>query len=344
MRWGLIARPETDRGLGIQTRAIADNLHPDVTYIIDVADGERKWRKDFDYPGETFVVRAKGDNRLPMGEMSALLSHSGLDALVTVEAWYDDEVVPTCRRLGIHTANQMNAEFYRAGRTPMVDDWWWPTKWRPVSVPQGPLMPVPVPWVVDSIEHNWDRPLRVLHIVGKPAYGDRNGTRIVAEALEHLNVPIELHVATQESLGRFPSLQRRSSPARIHLGSTANRRELYEGMDILLLPRRYGGLSLQVLEAIGSGLLVLMPDCVPNADWPILPLDWDYDTVMAALPCGPIKPALTLADSVVDTIEKLDANRDALAVSRGHSRAWALNNTWEHLGRRYLERLEYLCA
>jgi glycosyltransferase involved in cell wall biosynthesis len=46
----------------------------------------------------------------------------------------------------------------------------------------------------------------------------------------------------------------------------------YSSGDVLLMPRRFGGLCLPVNEALGAGMPVIMPDISPNNTW--LPDEW----------------------------------------------------------------------
>jgi glycosyltransferase involved in cell wall biosynthesis len=53
---------------------------------------------------------------------------------------------------------------------------------------------------------------------------------------------------------------------------SSDRAELYASFDVLILPRRYGGLCLPMSEALASGLPVIMSNTSPNDA--ILPADW----------------------------------------------------------------------
>jgi glycosyltransferase involved in cell wall biosynthesis len=46
----------------------------------------------------------------------------------------------------------------------------------------------------------------------------------------------------------------------------------YDQGDVLVAPRRYGGLHLPALEALGAGMPVVMTDISPNNTW--LPNEW----------------------------------------------------------------------
>ena len=48
--------------------------------------------------------------------------------------------------------------------------------------------------------------------------------------------------------------------------------DLYRQGDVLVMPRRFGGLCLPAQEALGAGMPVVMPDIDPNNRW--LPQEW----------------------------------------------------------------------
>lgn len=109
---------------------------------------------------------------------------------------------------------------------------------------------------------------RFLHCIGKPAHGDRNGTMLLMYAMQRSRGSFELVVKCQEPIK--PLLK----DPRITWDSSApdDRSELYEGFDALIYPRKYGGLALPLLEALASGLPVIMPNVSPNNT--ILPIHW----------------------------------------------------------------------
>ena len=86
---------------------------------------------------------------------------------------------------------------------------------------------------------------RFLHIVGKPAHGDRNGVMLLMYAMQRSRADFELVVKSQTPLEPFLKDQR------ITWDSSApdDQWRLYAGFDALIMPRRYGGLCLPMNEA-----------------------------------------------------------------------------------------------
>jgi glycosyltransferase involved in cell wall biosynthesis len=109
---------------------------------------------------------------------------------------------------------------------------------------------------------------RLLHIGGKKAARDRNGTETVIEMLKYSKADYELVIKTQTPL----DIKCDDPRLTIDTGNPENREEMYDGYDAMLLPRRYAGLCLPMNEALISGLPVFMTNLMPNSA--ILPPEW----------------------------------------------------------------------
>jgi glycosyltransferase involved in cell wall biosynthesis len=110
-----------------------------------------------------------------------------------------------------------------------------------------------------------DGPLRVLHIVGKRAFADRNGTDIFIRAIQRATRPI--HVTMHSIDEHLPDVVRSRYLSVDRFPSAVDDRwEMYRDQHVLVLPRRYGGLCLPALEAAACGLAVVMPDASPNRE------------------------------------------------------------------------------
>jgi glycosyltransferase involved in cell wall biosynthesis len=109
---------------------------------------------------------------------------------------------------------------------------------------------------------------RLLHVGGKFAAKDRNGTETVLQMLKYSKANYELVITTQ----KFPELNLKDSRITVNNNNPENREELYNGFDAMVLPRRYAGLCLPMNEALISGLPVFMTNISPNNL--ILPKEW----------------------------------------------------------------------
>ena len=109
---------------------------------------------------------------------------------------------------------------------------------------------------------------RLLHIGGRKAARDRNGTETVIEMLKYSKADYELVIKTQTPL----DIKCDDPRLTIDTGNPENREEMYDGYDTMILPRRYAGLCLPMNEALISGMPVFMTNLMPNNA--ILPPEW----------------------------------------------------------------------
>lgn len=259
---GMIVRAD-DTGLGNQTRNLCYMLNPDKVLIIDSTPFNRseqhfEWYKDFN------TDRVLGFPEI--GHYNAWMQ--GLTHVLTCESFYNDYFVNHAMRMGIKTYNQANPEFYSHSVTPptmflMPSTWYlsefedkYPGKVKQLSPPLYPED------YAEAKEINFNRKSkpRFLHIVGKWASKDRNGTKSLLSALVHTKSQFELVIKSQYPLD-FNFFDKRIT---WEIGNTEKQQDLYKDFDAMILPRRYGGLCLPMNEALMSGLPVIMTDISPN--------------------------------------------------------------------------------
>ena len=267
MRIGLIARADS-RGLGIQTKAFHDNMAPAKTMVIDCPSQKPLPLHHDWYPDATWI------NGLPTAHD---FNHwiPGLDVVYTAETGYSRCLWDIARQHDVRTVLHANYEFLDRRDTPTV--WAAPSPWHFEDFPTGTLyLPVPI----TRNPNHWPRTQnRFLHIVGRPAIHDRNGTIDLLNALRHIQSDVTVTIRCQEPgyVGWLTSEHNIKTPNNVTLivdnsGDIPNNNDLYINQDVLVMPRRFGGLSLPVNEALGSGMPVIMPDISPNNRW--LPYAW----------------------------------------------------------------------
>lgn len=330
MRWGLIARSETDRGLGIQTKAMFDNLSPDTTLVV-IVPGSGFASHPENYPGATVV---KLDNH-SLDEQIVRDWWSGLDAVVSVETLYDWRLVEWAKADGVRTIVHGNPEFWMASN-PQPDVWWWPTKWRLDKLPKGLVVPVPVEHREPVAGPLTDSYLRAVHIAGN-AMHDRNGTGILLNAMRQVPKGVKLHIYHQTPMGKnFNSNIR-------HLGAVNDRWTMYDGQHVLVLPRRYGGLCLPALEAMACGVVPIMPNCSPNYDWPVYTVEGDYGRHIQ-MQGGTIETYDAYSTQVANALKNFASDLSRLDKHRERVREWVEQNTWDALEYVYHVALSRSCS
>lgn len=265
MKLGLIARADS-RGLGIQTKGFYDALRPAKTMVVDCPSANPlPLRRDW-YPDATWIDGLPTDRDLRTWLRD-------VDVVYTAETGYGQALWSEAERAGVAAVLHVNPEFLDVRDRPSL--WAAPSMWRFDELPH-PKLHLPVPVTPMSERPAPSTATRFLHVIGRPAIHDRNGTTQLLESLRFVQSPITLTITCQDP-AYVPRLRASAHiPAHIELvvrdGDVPDNRDLYEGQDVLVLPRRFGGLCLPAQEAIGAGMPVVMPAISPNDAW--LPAEW----------------------------------------------------------------------
>jgi glycosyltransferase involved in cell wall biosynthesis len=273
VRLGLIARADS-RGLGVQTHEFFRHMHPDKVMVVDCPSLKPLPIRGDWYYGATWVkgLPTAADFRVWLKD---------LDVVYTAETGYSQALWQEADRAWVKTVLHANYEFLDRADSPTV--WAAPSTWMFHDFPAGTVyLPVPVAsdrFTTDATENVYPH---FLHIVGRPAVYDRNGTRDLLDCLRLVQSEIVVTIKCQEP-GYVESMIRPlPKNVRLHVdsGDVANYWDLYTGHDVLIMPRRFGGLCLPVNEALAAGMPVIMPNISPNNDW--LPSGW----LVHATPAG----------------------------------------------------------
>jgi glycosyltransferase involved in cell wall biosynthesis len=202
----------------------------------------------------------------------------GLDVVFTCETTYSPHLVPIAHSLGVRVVVQPNWEFLDLS-WPQPDLWASPSLWHYDELPENKTY-LPVPIATDRFSSSVassETATHFLHVVGRPAHADRNGTADLLQALQYVTAEVVVDVRCQKPgyvSGLVNELGIRTPgnvTFRVDSADVDNYWDLYQG-DVLLMPRRFGGLCLPVNEALGAGMPVIMPDISPNNTW--LPNEW----------------------------------------------------------------------
>lgn len=279
MKIGIIVRAD-NTGLGFQTKELVDMLKPDKVMIIDYSlfNGNTQhpeWYEEYDC---TRVA-----NGSPSGG-SVMRFLQDLDVVISCELFYNHLIPRMAKRVGTKSVLQYNFELFgnlQNPEIPLPDILLSPSTWNMDIVEemfgnQTKLFYLPPPTneqtfvkakeINMSGTHN-----RLLHIGGKPASQDRNGTKTLIDAIPHCKTEFELVIRSQKPLS-FVNTNNLDRRITIDVSNHDSRSDMYVGFDAMILPRRYAGLCLPMNEALMSGLPVFMTDISPNNE--ILPKEW----------------------------------------------------------------------
>jgi hypothetical protein len=276
MRLGIIARSD-NTGLGNQTRNIVNMLKPDKILLIDSRPfNENKQHPEW-YAGYPCITTKRG-----FASKEEIVSFlRDLDVVFTCESFYSNLFLPLAEKRNIKTINQYNYEFLdlvnddnqRAPSMLISPSVWNLEHVKEVLGDRTQIEYLPPP--IDSNDFTVPRDInmlkthnRILHVAGKFASKDRNGTSSVIDMLQYSTANYELVIKSQtpiETDCKDPRLT-------IDVSNTESNSDLYSGFDAMILPRRYAGLCLPMNESLMSGLPVFMTDISPNNF--ILPQEW----------------------------------------------------------------------
>lgn len=329
-KFGLIARAD-QRGLAYQSYEMFKAMRPAKTLVI--TDVNRQFKDNvgmYKGAGVSTIPYSKGS----LDEKKVRDFLEGLDLVWAHETLYDWRIADWARDMGVKTVVQANPELFthHIDDLPAPDRWCFPTDWmfgRP-GIPDGPVIPNPVPTApvrAGDPEHDV---LNVLHVAGHAAVGDRNGTLLFFEALASLRRRINVTVVGQD--GHLPKLGRLHQNVTVNMNNhgVPDRWSMYEGQHVVVLPRRYGGGSIPAIEAIAAGCVLMMPDCSPNEMWPGPRLRARKGRLQR-VKYGTIETSMVHPMEIAHRLNTLADNREALAAEMATTAAYRYFNRWDSL-------------
>lgn len=269
MKVGLIAFMNSG-GLSAQTRRLAQMLNPYKILLIDssgFSPNKKQYPKDYENYNYT-ITKGFPKNH----DINTFIR--GLTHVLTVENPYNFYLIHACKEAGIKTIVQTNYEFcenIQAPWLPTPDLFLMPSYWKIKEMSKYDAVYLPPPINVKEFESaRKTHKNKFLHIVGTLAFKDRNGTLDLLKAIKGVKKDFKLVIKSQHELPSNYIIK--DSRVFYKIGNVRKNVNLYKGFKALILPRRYGGLSLTTNEALMSGLPVMMPDISPNNK--LLPKQW----------------------------------------------------------------------
>jgi hypothetical protein len=196
-------------------------------------------------------------------------------------------------------------------------------------------VPVEVPWRLRERAETW------LHHAGNGSFRDRNGTRLLQEAMRYVKTPIRLILRAQPHGARniLPEIAR-DKRVEVRVG-TAPYETLWEEGQAFLFCEAWDGLCLPLQEAFAAGMLVVAGDRFPVSEW---------------LPKAPLVPVRRYEEACIgssylsfseahydprDLAAKIDSfhGTDITELSR-LGKEYAEANSWDVLRPKYVKTLE----
>lgn len=291
MRLTLLVRADMT-GLGIQTRAYYKHLKPHKTVLIDISNLNGN-PQHYEWYEDVHVIKGIPTN----DQVNDILQDT--DILLTAETPYNLDLYRIAREKGIKTICVENPEFYDHIKYPqfeLPDLMILPSVWKEAEIRRHAesrgtrVIQLHHPVDREEIHFKLRTTTKPLHIAGKPAANDRNGTWNFLQACHDGVVITQDHSLADR-------IKKRYSSSRV-LENVDDQNWMYQVGDILVLPRKYGGNCLPLNEALASGMPVIMTDIEPNNS--LLPKEW-------------LVPAVNVGEFYPRTkVDIYEANPDAL--------------------------------
>lgn len=265
MRIGLLAY-STDTGLGNQTLEFYKHMKPAKTMVVDLTKFNNMETHHDRFPDAHIV---KG---IPSCNDMAWLA-SNVDLIFVCETPLNYCLFEKAEAAGIKTVLQYNYEFLDYLQRPDLAKpsvLAAPTIWnkkRVESLNIAPVIDLFVPVNDERIRPREITECRTIsHVAGKQAIHDRNGTITFIQAALKCGGKFKFRIYAQ-SLDDATHRQIEKAKQTIDLElieNLENYEDIYAEGDVLVLPRKYGGLCLPMQEALAAGMPVIMPDIEPN--------------------------------------------------------------------------------
>lgn len=281
----------------------------------------------------------------------------GVDLVFLCENPLNYHLYQACRERGVHVVSQYNYEFLDYFLHP---DWLKPsvlaapTEWgidRVRNLGVAPVVRLPVP--VDRGLHPFreiDHLETFVHVIGRPTAQDRNGTMAFLSAARSIGPRFKYKVFYQSPGDEraqeyfFPVAEALLECQDIVeiVADVPDHTELFVSGEVLVLPRKYGGLCLPVNEALSSGMPVVMTGVSPNVGW--LNPDWLCRASRAGTFEGRdwVEVFEPDVDSLVEVMLRFSDDEFMVAANREADRV-AESISWDVLGPVYVDCLERVC-
>lgn len=254
MNIGLLARADNG-GIAAQAIEFAENLPIFSTLLVDLGDKGRGHMHNYDWPNCTEVQGPRIDD-VPR----VLKFLDGLDVVLSIETFYGGQVIELATAYGIQTVRYANPELYKNEEEAHVV---LPTEWERDRLPWATVIPQGVS--AQSSARVRTGPAKTLLHFTSPAMMDRNGTKDFHAAMSMVNESFRV-IIVGPAVYQYERSQKHEWIEVTHYAP--DRLGHYtDEVDLLVLPRKYGGLSLPMLEAASFGIPTLAPDLSPQNAW-----------------------------------------------------------------------------
>ena len=191
---------------------------------------------------------------------------NGVEVVYTAETWYHPFILELAQRKGVRTVVHAMPELWSMHEA--SSEVWAPTPWRTDVLPPHTRV-VPVPVDRERIQHRAQNlsALTLVHVTSN-AMCDRDGTDLVLAAAPHLNFETEIRIiGRNDKYDAVKSMYCGLAHVQFEGAFDGPFWELWnstQATDLLVQPRRFGGLCLTMQEAAARGLPIVTLDLNPQ--------------------------------------------------------------------------------
>lgn len=339
MSVGLLCRCDYG-GLSNLTAEVHRHIKPDRTLILDVPDAHRGPCYPGNYSGSGPVYQTEFRGALPDLIIEWAVAE-GIDALWTAETFYDDRLITRAHQQGIRTICYAMPElapwFVERRPPPLPRQLHVPTWYRMDTLRNAQLLPFPI--ARDRLPYKHRPEVRHLFHPAASAMLDRNGTEILLAALPHIDADVKLTIRDPHQQVRLPPGVR--IDVRIVAEPTIEYWEQYpHDIDLLVLPRRYAGLSLPIQECASLGVPALLIDSDVYAAEPFVNTIPSTGSRPAQMKGGTVPVHTADPRALANAINHLARNPGSQATASMEADWWAETHAWHGpLGDRWFRAL-----
>lgn len=273
MKIGLLAF-STNTGLGIQTHNFYKHMKPHKTLIADLSKLNGMAVDHDKFPN---AMIADG---IPECRYMDWLTDD-VDVVFVCETPLNYCLFEKAKAKNVPVILQYNYEFLDYLNQPRLEPptvLAAPTIWHKNDVEKlniAPVIDLPVPTDASNIDFREISECRTIsHVAGRQAIHDRNGTITFIRAAMKCGGKFNYKIYAQSidaATDRLIIEAQKSIDLEV-IYDIPNYFDIYKDGDVMVLPRKYGGLCLPMQEALTAGMPVIMSDVEPN--YQRLPKQW----------------------------------------------------------------------
>lgn len=193
------------------------------------------------------------------------------------------------------------------------------------------------------VEYPWKLRLNALYFIHNGGYlgmRGREGTELLIESMRLVKAPIRLTIRCQENVSRLHQRLMARDKRIEYQPQSILYEKLYDEGDVSILPQKFNGMSMPLLESCASGMMVMTTDRFPANAWlpndPLIPIR-GATKVRLSPRFREIEECIISPEDIAKTIDQWYGADISYYSNLGQQ--WAMRNTWDALRQEWKELL-----